>query len=315
MTATINIPDISIMSPSELISHRNWGDEPIWKIIITYPSHLRRWFTNLRDAFHKYTCEGYSSQLFDTFHLRESFWLNFWSYLSQSGSLEASFLASGGIRACFSLEWCIFLLRRYFLKTNSIPKCSDKLYITIYYYSNKGIFQNRGIKNWVELRYESLNDLTPIGKEEQKLSSPEGLERVKDLVLNYYKLYNRLPTRQENGFKFIFKAAKRKTWIEFGIESWADLVYAIFNKALISGCWKGIKGLYRAQQAVNQYYTQTGDIPSGRSKINPNLAKAFKEGYWKEWGIFTWKDLCVSVFGDIQDCNSTSTYQEQSFLL
>lgn len=291
------IPDVGFLTETLSFHPKQWGDERIWNIIETYPPYLRRWFKQLQKALHIFINSGKIGEIHELFQIHEKFWNIFWRNLSLTEDLEASFVAAKGFMMNFGLDWCLYKIQSYYLKNHLLPSCSDNIFASIYYYTNKGVFKLHEISDWYALRHEALKNIISIPKELQKISSIEGFERAKHFISNFYKNNGRLPTIADDPqVRLIRKTIQRKKWGCFGVESWADLLYEIFQKPLSKSCWKGKKGLERAKVELWRFLKDHGIKPKYYSQINVNLSDAFRERYWKEFGINSWQDLLEWTF-------------------
>lgn len=107
-----------------------------------------------------------------------------------------------------------------------IPQVHDHDLNLIRHVSNRGSWTQFGINNWTDLLRHVFDSSTlPY----RNLKGKEGLHLAQKMMKNFYKKYNCWPVLQIKPFNKIHGAAFRKTWIQFGIKSWKDLIHSMLE--------------------------------------------------------------------------------------
>lgn len=105
-----------------------------------------------------------------------------------------------------------------------IPQINDPGLNLIKHASNRGSWTQFGINNWTDLLRHVFGSSTILYR---NLEGKEGLHLAQKILKKFFKKYNCWPVFQIKPFKKIHGAALRKTWIQFGINSWKDLIHSV----------------------------------------------------------------------------------------
>lgn len=107
-----------------------------------------------------------------------------------------------------------------------IPKGFDPGIQLIKRAANRGSWSQFGINNWTDfLKHVFGSSTLPY----QNLKGKEGLHLAQKMLKNFFEKYNCWPTVQIKPFNKIRGIAFRKTWIQFGIKSWKDLIHSVLE--------------------------------------------------------------------------------------
>ena len=107
-----------------------------------------------------------------------------------------------------------------------IPKGFDPGIQLIRHADNRGSWSQFGINNWIDLLRHVFGS---SNLSYQNLKGKEGLHLAQKMLKNFYMKYNCWPIIQIKPFNKIHGAAFRKTWIQFGINSWKDLIHSMLE--------------------------------------------------------------------------------------
>jgi hypothetical protein len=123
-----------------------------------------------------------------------------------------------------------------------------------------------------------------------------------DLAITKIKFFRmekgRKPVAIDKGMAGVLKAIDRGEWKSFGINSWNNLLEKAFNEVNI-GIYKGKKGLEFAIQQLKAFKKEYNRKPVSRDKGMGGIRKAVTRGEWKEFGINTWNEILIHVFGKV----------------
>ena len=188
---------------------------------------------------------------------------------------------------------------KFYERENRLPIVKDAGMMSIYIACNSNNWNEWGIKSWNDLLKQLFGK---CNKENKIWYGKKGLERARLLLLNFYKEQNRLPYSTDEGMLSIINACIRKRWIEWGIESWNELMIYTFDRvknAKVNSKWLGKEGLNRAEYVLREFKEKESRIPTSKDKGINGIYNSCLKGYWKEWKIEFWNDLLKYVFGEI----------------
>ena len=148
---------------------------------------------------------------------------------------------------------------------------------------------------WKEFGIESWNDLLKhCGMEPTfesgKWRGEEGLAKAKELIIQYYEQYGKIPIKTSfpSG---IAAATHRGYWKKYGIKSWNDLLrYCGLEPTYEHGKWVGKKGVKRARKIILQMFKTTGNVPT-YNDVSGGIHNHITAGNWEKYGVFSWNDL------------------------
>ena len=124
------------------------------------------------------------------------------------------------------------------------------------------------------------------------------LDNSKEILLEYYNQNHILPTCKK--FPKIAQHCSDKTWSEFNIHSWNDLLFDIFGKVnKQQGKWRGLAGYNLAKDNLLKIIEQTGRRPKQYDPLCKFFSKVICRGYWRQFGISSWKELVQNVLKEM----------------
>ncbi|MFX1283292.1 MAG: hypothetical protein ACFFB5_06535 [Promethearchaeota archaeon] len=159
--------------------------------------------------------------------------------------------------------------------------------------------------NWREFGISSWNDLLMdiFGEVNQEINLFKGLEnlkRVKGELLDFCKKYRRKPNYRDKGMETIAKACFKGYWQDFGINSWNDLLFDIFGDVnRKNNIYIGKKGFDHAKEKLLKFAEIYKRKPKKRDLGMRSIQGACHLGHWRNFGIYSWNDLLLNVFGEV----------------
>ena len=201
----------------------------IWDEIDLYPITLRKIFEELRTATHYFRTKGYNPPFVAHHKLPNKFLRVFCNVLSEREDLHRAFTVAGGLKGDFGLTWSVYQARHYYKENNRPPHSKYHPFCSISYFCERGVFLNSGISDWLSFLQKALGNRVTYNGINKNFQSKEGFERVCGYMINFRTKYNRIPSFNEPGLKLVYKAVRRGTWAEFGIQTWHDFLYHVFG--------------------------------------------------------------------------------------
>ncbi|MHA1149237.1 MAG: hypothetical protein ACTSR8_13440 [Promethearchaeota archaeon] len=195
------------------------------------------------------------------------------------------------------LEKAIQELKELEKKIGKKPTSNSRGVSGIYKTIQKGEWKEFGIESWNNLLMHTFGE---IYVEKNKFIGKVGLERAKQVLMEFKQANKKLPIVNSKGMGGVVNAILRGEWKEFGIKTWNDLLYATFgviNKE--KSKYIGKEGLDRAIQVLKEFKRINGIKPKSNSKGINGIYNNARNGIWKEFGIESWNDLLRLVFGEI----------------
>lgn len=191
-------------------------------------------------------------------------------------------------------------------RTGKIPKAPDfyELKNAIY----RGEWLSYGIKKWNDLLnyvFGEVNLLIQndyhatfgiVNRESNKYMGKVGLERAIQDLRDFKQKYGKKPNSSEADT--IYGIVSEGRWKEFGITTWNDMLQSEFNEIFLDReKYKGKKGLEIAIQEMMQFKDEHNRKPKSNEMTRIN--NAITRGEWINFGIKTWPNLLLHVFGEI----------------
>lgn len=183
-------------------------------------------------------------------------------------------------------------IRDYYSVHGKLPKTSNKMFNNFCGLLSQKIWAKDGITTWGDLVFKACG----IRPETKRIlwAGQAKLDTVKEILLIYYKQHHTLPTCEK--FPKIAQQCSDKTWSEFNIHSWNDLLLDIFGKVnKQQGKWRGLAGYKLAKDHLLKIIEQTGRRPKQYDPLCKFFSKVICRGYWSQFGISSWKDLVQKV--------------------
>jgi len=175
------------------------------------------------------------------------------------------------------------------------PAVGDK--DVIYRTVKRGEWIEFGISSWDELLNYTFGE---FNQKKNKYKGRQGLERAIKELEEFKKEKGKKPTSRSNGMTSIYLTIERGGWKEYDIKSWNDLLNLVFGEIYCEkNKYKGRQGLDRAIQVLNKFKKENGKKPPQHSKGMSGILTAIRRGEWKEFGINSWNNLLMHVFGEI----------------
>lgn len=188
-------------------------------------------------------------------------------------------------------------LLKFYENNKRIPTARDDGMSQFTSAITRGVWKAFGISTWNDLLEYVFKD---INKESSLYTGQEGLVRAKKAVKDYYTQHKRMPQATDPEMQSIYSAFKRKYWSMYGINTWNDLLWSIFGKVnKTSKIWTGKAGYERAKEKLRNFFIDYGRKPTRREMGFGGLVKAIQRGYWKDFGINSWNNLLLDVFGEV----------------
>jgi hypothetical protein len=131
-----------------------------------------------------------------------------------------------------------------------------------------------------------------------------GLENAKSELITFKRKKGRLP--KANEFGSIKKAILRGQFIEFNINSWNDLLRAIFGEINVER-----EIYFPDKEGLNRAIKELGKLPAANDKKCSAIHKAIYRKKWTKFGINKWNDLMKMTFGKVQNQPPKYTADEQ----
>jgi len=195
------------------------------------------------------------------------------------------------------LENAIQKLKDFEKNHKRIPKLRDEGMRTISSAITRGMWRDFGINTWNDLLNRVFGE---INKDINKYSGAKGYELAVQELKEFKKKYNKLPTSRSKGITSIYTVIRRGEWKKFGITSWNDLLYLVFEEFHFEiNKYKGKKGLEKAKSEMLAFYKKNDKKPTSRIGGFNRIYKFIQKGEWTEFGISTWNDLLMHIFGEI----------------
>ncbi len=193
------------------------------------------------------------------------------------------------------LKKAIIKLKKFKEKHKREPNTGEM--DTIYRTAIRGEWKEFNILNW-----DNLLDFTygRYNREINRYKGRIGLNNAVQELKKYREKYGKKPISNMKGMRVIYNTINRGEWKEFGINSWNDLLLFAFGEIYYEkNKYKGIRGLERAKQVLEDFKNINGKIPSQKNKGMGGIVTAIGRGEWKEFGIHSWNDLLKLKFGEI----------------
>jgi len=123
-----------------------------------------------------------------------------------------------------------------------------------------------------------------------------GLEIAKARALEYYDKNGIHPRSMD--FSSIAAALSNGYWEDFDITSWPDFIIHVFGEyyRIPFNYWNGEEGLEKAKVEAFTFYEDHNRKPTS-SELN-SISNIIYRGIWKEFGIESWHDFLMFVFGE-----------------
>ncbi|MHA1148415.1 MAG: hypothetical protein ACTSR8_09230 [Promethearchaeota archaeon] len=195
------------------------------------------------------------------------------------------------------LDKAIETLKVFEKKNKRIPKLRDEGMTTISSAISRGMWKEFGIFTWNDLLDKVFGK---INKDINKYSGRSGLEIAIQELENFKKEHKKLPTSNSKGITSIYTAIRRGEWLEYGISTWNDLLNSVFGAIYFEiDKYKGREGLERAIKEMKTYYKKNSKKPTSTTIGFNGIYKFIQKGEWKIFGITSWNDLLMYIFGEI----------------
>jgi TniQ len=276
----------------------------VWAEIDTYPIMLRKIFEDLKTATNYSQNKGRFHLFIKQHQLPNKFLRSFSNILFERGDLQKAFTTAGGLKGDFGLAWAMFQARRYYQENHHPPPAKDHPFCSIVYCCEIGAFKKSGITDWISFLQKALGKRLTYRAINKNFKSKEGFERACVYITNFRVKNNRIPSANEPGLRMIIKAVRRGTWAEFGIKTWHDLLFHVFRSEYRSyHNWEGIEGLTNARELMKSYYKRTGNLPMSKFDGHHGIQGILRRRLWKCFGIESWVDLLIDVFGEAAATN------------
>ncbi len=91
----------------------------------------------------------------------------------------------------------------------------------------RGEWQSYRIRNWDDLLLYAFGE---VNNPKYKYKDRKGLENVVKTLKEFQKKNNKIPRTTEKEMNCVRKALYRCEWNNFGIKSWRNLMYYVFNE-------------------------------------------------------------------------------------
>lgn len=186
-------------------------------------------------------------------------------------------------------------LKMFEKKHGRLPKSTDKEMSSIVSAVGRKMFEEQGILTWNDLIKHVFGK---VNRKKHNLNGRKGLEKVIKTIKNYRKTYNKEPSTSE--FDVIYRTLKRGEWEELGLLTWDDLLNHIFGESKREkNRYKEREGLNRAIEKLKRFKKIHKKMPTSVDKEIPEIYNTIQSGEWKRFGITTWNDLLMHVFGKV----------------
>lgn len=178
-------------------------------------------------------------------------------------------------------------------RNNRIPTARDQGMSVFTNVISRGIWKKFGINTWNDL----VSSVFKVENKKQGIwIGEEGLNCAINTLKDYYMKTNTLP-KANSTFGGIQKGCSRGYWKYFGIFTWNDLISHVFkNVNKRQRVWTGQGGLENAKDKLIKFKIIEGRKPVKRDAGMSGIEKACRRGYWKNYGISSWKELIDLVF-------------------
>lgn len=130
-----------------------------------------------------------------------------------------------------------------------------------------------------------------------------GLELAIAKAKVFYKTYNNLPRSNSEGMERYMNVIVRGQWKSYGISSWNEFIVSIFGEDTIKHCKES-----EIKQKLDKAVSILANIYKNHKRLPKITTDNEKVGWihnscrareWKGFGINSWNDLLIYVFGEI----------------
>jgi hypothetical protein len=195
------------------------------------------------------------------------------------------------------LEKAIVHLKVCHSKHHRLPRITDKESGTIAAALKRREWTSLGIKTWTDLLRYVFGE---TNRERNKYRGIFGLQQAKTDLKEFFTKYDRFPIGKDTVFSGIFCTLRRKEWVPYGIQTWNDLLFEVFGEVnSFRGKYMGKKGLQRAKVEFQSYFKKTHQKPTKTCGKFHGIITAINRKEWVPFGIVTWNDLLMEVFGEV----------------
>ncbi|MHA1150869.1 MAG: hypothetical protein ACTSR8_21830 [Promethearchaeota archaeon] len=204
------------------------------------------------------------------------------------------------------LDNAIEKLKNYEKENGKIP--SSNVMMGIRNAIKKGYWLGSGIKEWNDLL---LMVFGKVNLSKNTFRGKEGLTKAIEVIQEFEKNNNKLPATYDKEVRQIVQSIYNKRWIKFNIKNWEDLLLLAFGKEKIreenyqgisqgkyKGKYQGNEGFQIAIKLLKDTQKKLDRLPKIKDEGMSKISDAIRGGNWTEFGIKTWNDLLMKVFGD-----------------
>ncbi len=190
-------------------------------------------------------------------------------------------------------EYAKKILKDYYENNLKLPKAEDFQNICAVIYKLK--WKEFGINTWNDLLRKLFGK---VNDEKNIYTGFKGLMNVKRILLEFYDENKRLPIYDEKGFGGIASACSSKRWKEFGINGWNDMLYFVFNRINEESRFVSLESYNKVKKDIKAFFEENNRKPFSREFRD--IVNAICRGYWHKFGIKTWNDLLIEIFGEVK---------------
>ncbi|MFX1451899.1 MAG: hypothetical protein ACFFCM_13720, partial [Promethearchaeota archaeon] len=199
-----------------------------------------------------------------------------------------------GYQGQLGLDIAIAEMRIFKKKNKRLPKQREMNAILKCIYK-KHYWINLGVKTWNDIMRKVFSE---VNSDNTRLEGKLGLEKAKKKIILYKKKYGKNPVANVKEMNQFVNAISRKFWIDFGINTWNDLlIYAIDDINKINGIYSGKEGLLRAKNEIKLFEEVFNRKPKANDNHMSSIATAIKRKYWIKYNINSWNGLIKDIFG------------------
>lgn len=127
-----------------------------------------------------------------------------------------------------------------------------------------------------------------------------GLELAKARLKEISEIENKIPLSKHRLVRGIEEAINKGYWIDFGIKSWDDLRKEIFGSSIFEARNNiGEEGFINAKQLFIEFEHKNKRLPNRDEEGFSWVIWKIRSGAWKEFGVSTWNDFLMRVFGRV----------------
>ena len=129
-----------------------------------------------------------------------------------------------------------------------------------------------------------------------------GLELAVAEAKSYYSENKKIPICNEECMITIRNAIlSNKYWNEFNVKSWNDFLVYTFGENQVKE-WKEAEDLEKFNKGISEleeFYNQNKRLPLYNDDAVKWIASSVTAGIWIKYGVTTWNDLLMRIFGEV----------------